>query len=425
MDSSYAKSGKNDGVLRSIVRKYYNDEDEKTDILSHFTLRLSYSKQRESEQYWWITQEARLLKLRFHCMENDIALDIYNKKSPLSLITSLLSINFPNISESDFQLYKSDLTFLLRKKYRNKNDVLVNNLNNVSHLDFFQLPFEKGAQFLSSKNNLIVKGFIYVYKNELISIIINLFREHLQKSLELYRTAQFYSSSSSSSNSSQANSSQGSSQGGSSQGGSQGGVSFTAFEEDNDERIQPIVKSLSHLTSTTPIDFDVKKEGEGIDISQLDFLSTQSYPLCMKHIHSNLRKSHKLKHTGRMQYGLFLKGIGLSLEESMQFWRLEFTKVMQQKKFDSEGYAYSIRHNYGKEGKLTNYSPYSCAKIIHDSSSQTNGEHAHGCPFKNWDKSQLTSSLRSSGLSSFQIDDIISDLSQFQYQVCFLSSFTY
>jgi len=28
-----------------------------------------------------------------------------------------------------------------------------------------------------------------------------------------------------------------------------------------------------------------------------------------------------------MQYGLFLKGIGLSLEDALRFWQTEFTKV--------------------------------------------------------------------------------------------------
>ena len=48
----------------------------------------------------------------------------------------------------------------------------------------------------------------------------------------------------------------------------------------------------------------------------------------MRHLHETLRSTHHLKHGGRMQYGLFIKGIGLSLEHSLKFWRDEFTKVV-------------------------------------------------------------------------------------------------
>ncbi len=57
-------------------------------------------------------------------------------------------------------------------------------------------------------------------------------------------------------------------------------------------------------------------------------MSKQSFPLCMRHLHETLRSTHHLKHGGRMQYGLFIKGIGLSLEHSLKFWREEFTKNM-------------------------------------------------------------------------------------------------
>lgn len=46
----------------------------------------------------------------------------------------------------------------------------------------------------------------------------------------------------------------------------------------------------------------------------------------MKRLHVVLRSEHHLKHQARQQYGLFLKGAGLPLEQALVFWRFEFTK---------------------------------------------------------------------------------------------------
>lgn len=87
------------------------------------------------------------------------------------------------------------------------------------------------------------------------------------------------------------------------------------------------------------------------------------FPLCMRKMHHQIKQNHHLKHNGRMQYGLFLKGIGLSLDDALQFWRSEFLKKMDAKTFDQE-HEYNIRHNYGKKGHSVDYSPYGCGKII-------------------------------------------------------------
>lgn len=50
------------------------------------------------------------------------------------------------------------------------------------------------------------------------------------------------------------------------------------------------------------------------------------------------------------------QGLGLQLEDALEFWRKSF-KDMTDDKFAKE-HAYNIRHNYGKEGKRVNYTPY-------------------------------------------------------------------
>ena len=53
----------------------------------------------------------------------------------------------------------------------------------------------------------------------------------------------------------------------------------------------------------------------------------------------------------------------MSMEDSMSFWKGEFTKKISAEKFEKE-YAYNIRHNYGKEGNKRDYDPKNCNKII-------------------------------------------------------------
>jgi DNA primase large subunit len=64
----------------------------------------------------------------------------------------------------------------------------------------------------------------------------------------------------------------------------------------------------------------------------------------------------------------------MSVNDCIQFLRSSF-KVTKSV-FDKE-YLYSIRHNYGLEGKRANYPCYACSKIIDKSSDAS----TFGCPF--------------------------------------------
>jgi DNA primase large subunit len=106
----------------------------------------------------------------------------------------------------------------------------------------------------------------------------------------------------------------------------------------------------------------------------------------MRTLHTHLRQDAHLKHNARLQFGLFLKGIGLPLDEALVFWRKAFHK-MSDDQFQKGGYTYNIRHSYGMEGKRTNYTPYSCARII-TTNHPGNGE-KHGCPFRHYNTDNL------------------------------------
>lgn len=134
-----------------------------------------------------------------------------------------------------------------------------------------------------------------------------------------------------------------------------------------------------------------------ISLKDIDFHARKSFPPCMANLHTNVKKHAHLKHWGRLQYGMFLKGIGLSVEENIQFFKKEFTRKIDADKFD-KAYSYNIRHFYGKEGKRADYQPWSCTKVMKNAPPGV-GEY-HGCPFKTFKEDNLNDFLISNyGLS--------------------------
>lgn len=96
--------------------------------------------------------------------------------------------------------------------------------------------------------------------------------------------------------------------------------------------------------------------------------------------------------------GLFFKGIGLTMEESLTLWKREMTRKhdIDAEKFE-KNYAYNIRHTYGAEGKRNDYKPYNCNKVI-NLTQPGNGEY-HGCPFKTFGEDNLVQLMGSYGLT--------------------------
>ncbi|KRY24385.1 DNA primase large subunit, partial [Trichinella britovi] len=101
--------------------------------------------------------------------------------------------------------------------------------------------------------------------------------------------------------------------------------------------------------------------------------------------------------------GLFLKKIGLSLNESLKFWEYHFRPKIDAEKFQRQ-YAYSIRHNYGEEGKRADYAVYSCLKIIMNNPPGIGD--LNGCPFKHCDAEHLQQLLKNCGIHKDNIRNV-------------------
>ncbi|KAG1686772.1 DNA primase large subunit [Nymphon striatum] len=194
---------------------------------------------------------------------------------------------------------------------------------------------------------------------------------------------------------------------------------------EEDERLLPIISGLSERYVGK--DYGAEQSGDEITPSMVDDFSKKSFPLCMRILHETLRRDNHLKHGSRLQYSLFLKGIGMTLEGVLQMWKAEFIKTMDGDKnlfkhficlfspsFDKQ-YSYGLRHSFGKEGKRVNYTPYNCMRII-TSNAPAAGD-THGCPFKHINKSLLEKRLKGYDIHDSDTQKIMEQVNQGNYQI--------
>lgn len=237
-------------------------------------------------------------------------------------------------------------------------------LRRIDDESFFKVDWTRVPELIEHRSVFIRKGKAYVPMREQTSMIMTEFTRNLEKALELSSRA--------------------------------------LPRIDEDDRLTPILNHLSKNFTTPDAGFQDSESsvlGAPINAANIDALS-QHFPLCMKNLHTTLRKNNHLKHFGRLQYTLFLKGIGLSLEDCLIFWRQAFKNITDDT-FNKE-YRYNVRHAYGDVGGDANrrgrgYSPYSCQKILTEHPPGT-GE-AHGCPYRHFSIDNLTTLLQATGVN--------------------------
>lgn len=333
--------------------------ERKRDHYSHWTLRLAFSGTADLRQRF-ARLETQLFKLR---LQQD---DLLERKAFIDSLT----MSWDTVSDEEKSLWLDELR-AATGVYKGDDE------------SWFKVDWEKVPELVERRQVLLKKGKAYVHVREQLSMVVSEFSRTLESGLEL--AARF----------------------------------LPRMDEDN--RLAPILHHLSQSFVAPDAGYSESSsigDMASINAGSIDGLS-QHFPLCMQNLHRELRKNSHLKHYGRLQYTLFLKGIGLSLQECIVFWRKSFKLVTDGEfrlellvlirvsltlyldKFRSE-YLYNIRHAYGDVGGDQNrrgrgYSPYSCQKLLTEALPA--GGQTHGCPYRTYSPDNLIAMLQSVGVS--------------------------
>lgn len=312
-----------------------NLKDSKLDVASHFILRAAYC-QTEDHRRWFLQHECHLAKFRLETLPES-QVQAFCKRFQLEPVSS---------QEKD----------RLRESLMSVPGMTPGEFASSA---YYRIPFGQALDLIASRSCFVQQGMAYVPLSKVLSILLAKFRMGLSKSLTF--AAQAF--------------------GNVSEGG----------------RIEPLLQTM-HQQYTGKNRYDDTNMASDQEVTANNIADLKSsMPLCMQQLQSGLEQDSKLKHWGRLQYGLFLKGAGMSMEESLLFFQRAFSKMVSPENFNKQ-YAYNIRHMYGKEGKRASYTPYNCTKII-----LGNPPHAgerHGCPYKHYDADHLGSLLTKLNIGS-------------------------
>ncbi|KAM7218296.1 putative dna primase large subunit protein [Rhypophila decipiens] len=317
------------------------------DHYSHFILRLAFSS----------TEDLRRRFTRVETMLFRIRLGADDTRERTSFIQTL-NIDWEPVSDEEREQLAEELAATSTANYGKKG------AQDLEDESWCKVDWERVPDLVEGRRVFLRGGMAYVPAKEQQSMVIAEFTSRLEKALELTARA--------------------------------------LPRLDEDDRLTPILNHLSKNFITPDASFSGTSsavDGAEITARNIDKLS-EHFPMCMANLHRSLRRDAHLKHFGRLQYSLFLKGIGLNLEESLIFWRTSFSKITDDS-FNKE-YRYNVRHVYGDVGGDSNrrgggYSPFSCQKILTEHPPGP-GE-AHGCPYRHFNMENLTALLQSTGIT--------------------------
>ncbi len=321
-------------------------ESSQDDVASHFILRLGLSKSQQFVE-WFVKAEEAL----FLCKLRQGGSDALNR----------ILRESPDLSRLGRDVISRQVNMTEYEDVRRCTPYPGDQASQFYKIHFTEVP----AHLISRRSVVIVGGIAYVPDKEMITLIGRRFRDSLNNAMAVASKERSRLTSS-------------------------------------DERIKQLADRISPSALLTDGKASSLAPSEKLSLANFAILLGRSIPPCMRWAIESMRPSsdgsrtgggRHLKNTGRNQVAPFLRTAGMSLEESLQWWRTEFTRSGQidSDKFDKT-YTYNIKWVYGKAGRMKVASAMSCSTIIgleYPSHDQT-----HGCPFKVLDEGKLSNLLR-------------------------------
>jgi DNA primase large subunit len=332
--------------IQNLLRQYMPEprsaaeveEARATDHVSHFILRMAYSRTAELRK-WFVRQEEVLLRYRFNRADETARRECLD--------------GMQAIDEQEFSKFAPELRAVFGWR-----DVCQDAERQQFFKDeaepwtlIYKVPFEEVADLVRYRRVFMRAGWAYMLSSDAASVVATSFRQRLTRASLI--CSEHYAEN---------------------------------VENQEDERLAGLLPSLTQR----PVGL-VYGSAEQLPLAELPAAMEASAPPCMRRSFAVLRAEHHLKHGGRLQLGLFFKGIGLSMEDALVFWRAEFMQGGKTAEEFEKQYTYNFKHQYGQAGSRINYSPYACGAVI-NASPDTSGQ--TGCPFRNCKVEGLTSMLR-------------------------------
>ncbi|KAI0318632.1 DNA primase large subunit [Amylostereum chailletii] len=381
IESSFARNRPPD-ELKTITRTQYQkyipldpnyserplDDQRRKDHIGHFVLRLAFCRSEELRRRF-VKAECMLFRVRF---DDD---DPNERKHFLAS----RDFGWVQVDDTEKTKYYSELKAASMKNF--VQGARESHKFDVKDETYYKVKWTRVQDLVERRRVFLRGGWAYVPGKEQSSIVFQEFQARLEKALE---------------------------------------VTAKALPRlDEDTRLVPILNNLSQgFLSGVPSEWN-SPEGSGEDVkaSMVDDIAQKHYPACMHNLHDNLRRDRHLKHFGRLQYGLFLKALGLSIDEALLFWRKSFSKYTDDQ--FNKNYKYNIRHSYGLEGRRANYPAKSCQQILTQDTPGTND--SHGCPYRHFSADNLQSALLSmyspQGLTTADLPEVMNIVKAGHYHV--------